>query len=184
MGQLFSISSIDGAVSSIPTSEEGSHGTSSREHKTAIGPGTTHSSKDLQDVGVIRTKPENLTSKKGTEEGEKVTITSNYFAIIDDLDEYAVGHLLKFLTADDVMALGQTSSKWLVICGPLMKKKALETWSNTGHIPSAAEVATVELLVAHDLLSSQIFTRKVGSVIASSLPKLVSAAALAAPGVI
>ena len=66
MGQLFSISSIDGAVSSIPTSEEGSHGTSSREHKTAIGPGTTHSSKDLQDVGVIRTKPENLTSKKGT----------------------------------------------------------------------------------------------------------------------
>ena len=52
------------------------------------------------------------------------------------------------------------------------------------HIPSAAEVATVELLVAHDLLSSQIFTRKVGSVIASSLPKLVSAAALAAPGVI
>ena len=74
MGQLFSISSI-------PTSEEGSHGTSSREHKTAIGPGTTHSSKDLQDVGVIRTKPENLTSKKGTEEGKKVTITSNYFAI-------------------------------------------------------------------------------------------------------
>ena len=50
--------------------------------------------------------------------------------------------------------------------------------------PTAAEVATVELLVAHDLLSSQIFTRKVGSVIASSLPKLVSAAALAAPGVI
>ena len=81
-------------MSSIPTSEEGSHGTSSREHKTAIGPGATHSSKDLQDVGVIRTKPENLTSKKGTEEGKKVTITSNYFATIDDLDEYAVGHLL------------------------------------------------------------------------------------------
>ena len=118
-------------MSSIPTSEEGSHGTSSREHKTAIGRGATHSSKDLQDVGVIRTKPENLTSKKGTEEGKKVTITSNYFATIEDLDEYAVGHLLKFLTADDVMALGQTSSKWLVICGPLMKKKALETGSNT-----------------------------------------------------
>ena len=232
-------SSINGGVSSLCTSEEGSHETTSSnsDNKTAIGRGAIHSTKDLQDVGVIRTKPENLTSVKGTEEGQKVTDTSNYFAsatTIDDLVEDAVRHLLKFLTADDVMALGQTSSKWRVICGPeWRKKKPLEmsdAWSKLGHIPSASEVATVELLVAHNLLSSQIFTRKVGSVseswakvdffpteeevvfvallaskghlpqqvlsrkaahlvgdgwvFASSLPKLVSAAALAAHGYI
>ena len=232
-------SSINGGVSSLCTSEEGSHETksSSSDNKTASERGATSSTRDRQDVGVIRTKLENLTSMKGTEEGQKVTDTSNYFAsatTIDDLVEDAVRHLLKFLTADDVMALGQTSSKWRVICGPEWRKKKplelSEAWSKLGHIPSASVVATVELLVAHNLLSSQIITRKAaavseswakvgffpteeevvfiallafkghlpqqvpaskaaelvgnGSVLVSSLPKLVSAAALAAHGYI
>ena len=77
-------SSINGGVSSLCTSEEGSHETTSSnsDNKTAIGRGATRGTRDRQDFGFfMRTRPENLTSKKGTE-GQKITVTSNYFGLI------------------------------------------------------------------------------------------------------
>ena len=87
---------------------------------------------------------------------------------IDDLYEDAVEHLMKFLTADEVMALGQTCSKWRDICQPVWReKKAKEltaAWSRVDHIPTSEEVATVELFLAQGLLTSQIITGKVAAV--------------------
>ena len=135
------------SISSIPTSEEGSHGTSSSDSRPAIGRGASHGTRDRQDVGfVVRTRAENLTSKNGTEE-EGNTVTSNYFApatTLDDLNEDVVEHLMKFLTAEDVMALGQTCVKWRDICQPEWRKKKPKelsvVWSRDDHIPKAEEV--------------------------------------------
>ena len=86
-GQFSDSTSSSGAsgVSSLRISEEGSRGTtssSSGDSRPAIGRGATRGTRDRQDVGFfIRTRPENLTSKKGTE-GQKITVTSNYFGLI------------------------------------------------------------------------------------------------------
>ena len=78
VGQISDSTSSSGAS----TSEEVSHGTSCSDSRPAIGRGATRGTRDRQDVGFfIRTRPENLTSKKGTE-GQKITVTSNYFGLI------------------------------------------------------------------------------------------------------
>ena len=144
MGQISDSTSSSGAS----TSEEGSHGTSCSDSRPAIGRGATHGTRDRQDVGfVVRTRAENLTSKNGTEEGQKNTVTSNYFATettLDDLNGDAVEHLMKFLTAEDVMALGQICVKWRDICQPEWRKKKPKemsvAWSRDDHIPTAEEV--------------------------------------------
>ena len=84
MGQISDSTSTSGAstVSSLRTSEEVSHGNSSSDSRPAIGRGATRGTRDRQDFGFfMRTRPENLTSKKGTE-GQKITVTSNYFGLI------------------------------------------------------------------------------------------------------
>ena len=81
MGQISDSTSTSGAstVSSLRTS----HGNSSSDSRPAIGRGAAHGTRDRQDVGfVIRTRPESLTSKNGTEEGQKNTVTGNYSATI------------------------------------------------------------------------------------------------------
>ena len=85
MGQISDSTSSSSAstVSSLRTSEEVSHGNSSSDSRPAIGRGAAHGTRDRQDVGfVIRTRPESLTSKNGTEEGQKNTVTGNYSATI------------------------------------------------------------------------------------------------------
>ena len=167
VGQISDSTSSSGAstVSSLRTSEEGSHGTSCSDSRPDIGRGATHGTLDRQDVGfVIRIRPENLTSKNGTEEGQKNTVTSNYFATattFDDLNEDAVEHLMMFLTAEDVVALGQTCVKWRDICQPEWRKKKPKemsaAWSRVDYIPTEEQVATVELLLAHGLLTISTF---------------------------
>ena len=144
MGQISdsTSSSSAGTVSSLRTSEEGSRGTSSSDSRPAIGRGASHGTRDRQDVGfVVRTRAENGT------EGKKNTVTSNYFATettLDDLNEDVVEHLMKFLTAEDVMALGQTCVKWRDICQPEWREKKPKelsvAWSRVDHIPKAEEV--------------------------------------------
>ena len=74
---------------------------------------------------------------------------------------------MKFLTAEDVMALGQTSVKWRDTCEPVLGKKTKVmsvAWSRDDYIPTAEEVAIVERLLANNLLPSQIITGKVAAV--------------------
>ena len=75
---------------------------------------------------------------------------------------------MKFLTADDVMKLGQACVKWRAICKPVWRtKKSKElsvAWAGKDHIPSAEEVVIVELLVSQNPLLFQIITWKVAAV--------------------
>ena len=74
---------------------------------------------------------------------------------------------MKFLTADDVMKLGQACVKWRAICKPVWRtKKSKElsvAWAGKDHIPSAEEVVIVELLVSQNPLF-QIIIGKVAAV--------------------
>ena len=93
-------------------------------------------------------------------EGAKITT-------FEDLKEDEVEHLMKFLTAEDVMVLGQTSVKWRDTCKPVFRKKTKEmsvAWSRDDYIPTAEEVAIVERLLANNLIPSQIITGKVAAV--------------------
>ena len=70
-----------------------------------------------------------ISGEKGREgmekEGAKITT-------FEDLKEDEVEHLMKFLTAEDVMVLGQTSVKWRDTCEPVLGKKTKEmsvAWS-------------------------------------------------------
>ena len=119
---------------------------------------------ETQDVVAIRTVP-GMASGSGSDDDpviENVVSNNNQYnadinnSTLDDLKRYDVEHLMKFLTSEDVMALGQTCVKWRDICQPEWRKKKPEemsvAWSRVDHIPTAEEVATVELLVAHGLL--------------------------------
>ena len=93
-------------------------------------------------------------------EGAKITT-------FEDLKEDEVEHLMKFLTAEEVMVLGQTSVKWRDTCKPVFRKKTKEmsvAWSRDDYIPTKEEVAIVERLLANNLLPSQIITGKVAAV--------------------
>ena len=131
---------------------------------------------ETQDVAAIRTVL-GMASGSGSDDDpviENVVSNNNQYnadinnSTLDDLKRYDVEHLMKFLTSEDVMALGQTCVKWRDICQPEWRKKKPEemsaAWSRYDHIPTAEEVASVELLVAHGLLTSQIITGKVAAV--------------------
>ena len=121
---------------------------------------------ETQDVAAIRTVP-GMASGSGSDDDpviDNVVSNNQYNADINNstLDEIAsasedqektkiedlkkdeVEQLMKFLTAEDVMALGQTCVKWRDICQPeWRKKKPMEmsvAWSRDDHIPKAEEV--------------------------------------------
>ena len=86
-------------------------------------------------------------------------------ALPNDVLEYIMK--MKLLDSGDVMSSGQTCVRWHNVCRRVwQKRKAKElsdAWANRDHIPSAEELATVELLVDHKHLTSQIIPRKVAS---------------------
>ena len=74
---------------------------------------------------------------------------------------------LKLMDSGDVMSAGQTCVRWHNICKRVWQKKKSkelsDAWAKSDHIPSTEELATVELLVDHKHLTSQIIPRKVAA---------------------
>ena len=101
------------------------------------------------------------------EDAPQVIASASKITTFEDLKEDEVEHLMKFLTAEDVMVLGQTSVKWRDTCKPVFRKKTKEmsvAWSRDDYIPTKEEVAIVERLLANNLIPSQIITGKVAAV--------------------
>ena len=92
------------------------------------------------------------------------SMTSND-ALPNDVLEYIMK--MKLLNSDDVFSAGQTCVRWHGVCKRVWRKKKSkelsEAWANIDHIPSAEELATVELLAAHGPPASQIIPRKVAA---------------------
>ena len=92
------------------------------------------------------------------------SMTSND-ALPNDVLEYIMK--MKLLNSDDVFSAGQTCVRWHGVCKRVWRKKKSkelsEAWAKSDHIPSAEELATVELLAAHGHPASQIIPRKVAA---------------------